>query len=371
MLTSPRILATDDFVQYWAAGRVVLQGANPYDPAALSQWQAASGRTSYEANAPTIAWNPPWILPFLMPLGAIPYPWARIVWFCLSLAGLVISVRVLWRTYGGEQDFEPLALALVLAFPPTLSALRVGQLGPLLLAVLMGLLLAGIRGRWAVAGACAALLTIKPQLFHMLIVALILWAITERSLSLVIGGAVALLSALGVAAAVDPGVLGQYLTAVTTYPPDAWATPTVGGLLRLLLGVDRFWLQFLPSVLGNLWLCWYWWRRRDSWSWVKQVPILTLVGLLTAPYLWSYDLVLLAVPLVPALARLLQGKSVRSFLVSGPGLSYIILVVAMFVQGQFVRNDFWSLWFVPAFVLWYWVAESRSVTPVGPASAEP
>ncbi len=360
VLTSPGLLATDDFVQYWASGRVALLGGNPYDPAALKHWQTVAGRSAYEVGAPTIVWNPPWLLPFLIPFGALPYAWARVAWFSLQLVLIVVSSDRLWRLYGGKPDSRVLAWALALAFPPTLIVLGVGQLGPLLMAAVVGFLVAETRERWLVAGACVVLLAAKPQLFHLLFTAMALWIVTERRFSVVLGGTVALTVTLGLSLAADSDVIAQYVTAVTTYPPVEWATPTLGGWLRLAFGVQYFWLQFLPAVLGNVWLCWYWWRHRRSWTWAEEMPFILAMALVTAPYLWSYDLVLLVMPAIQVASRRLPASRGRSLRASKWAISYVALVLMMAVQSQLVQNDFWSLWFAPVFILWYVLARPKA-----------
>ncbi len=58
-LTDTRILPPDDFVEYWAAGRLNAQGQNPYDPGLLMPLEVAAGRPLEQA---ILMWNPPWTL---------------------------------------------------------------------------------------------------------------------------------------------------------------------------------------------------------------------------------------------------------------------------------------------------------------------
>ena len=86
LLSTPALLANmpvDDFVQYWSAGRLQLQGRNPYSPELLLQVQRAAGRTG---DRPLMMWNPPWTLFFVMPFAAVSHPVARLLWLLLALS---------------------------------------------------------------------------------------------------------------------------------------------------------------------------------------------------------------------------------------------------------------------------------------------
>ena len=59
LLADPTIWPPDDFIEYWAAARLTLDGQNPYDPHLLLPLQQAAGRNTDEA---VMMWNPPWSL---------------------------------------------------------------------------------------------------------------------------------------------------------------------------------------------------------------------------------------------------------------------------------------------------------------------
>lgn len=366
VLTSPEQVAADDFVQYWAAGRSNLSGNNPYDADQLQPWQHAAGRHSYIVGVVTIAWNPPWTFPLFMAYGALPYVWGRVLWFLTSFAIIAFSAAWMWRTYGGAPRQVGVSLLLALTFVPTLVVLQVGQLGPFVLIALVGLLAAVKAQRWGWAGACAALLTVKPQLLHVALLAMLLWVVSERRASVALGGVAGLGVLLGLAMLPNGEIVPQYLEAIRDRPPVEWATPTIGGVLRLLAGTQRFWLQLVPMFAGYAWLIVHWWRWRNDWRWVEETPDLVIVSMLTAPYLWTYDMVVLLVPLLHLTPRITHSR-LRA--VRGPVLSYLVLLLLMVAQQLAVLNEFWSFWFVPTFAVWYFssrqrlrLADSRRVT---------
>ena len=66
LLNDRSIWPPDDYVEYWAAGRLNLQGENPYSPELLLPLERGAGRDTDEA---IMMWNPPWTLALAMPFG--------------------------------------------------------------------------------------------------------------------------------------------------------------------------------------------------------------------------------------------------------------------------------------------------------------
>ena len=72
----------EDFVEYWAAGRLNAAGANPYDPGLMLQEQRQVG---WPDRTPVMMYNPPWTLALAMPMGALSFGFARSLWLPLQL----------------------------------------------------------------------------------------------------------------------------------------------------------------------------------------------------------------------------------------------------------------------------------------------
>src|SRR4051794_33614346 len=69
-------LPMHDFVEYWAAGRLLLEGSNPYDPDLVHELGRQAGRS----DEGILMWNPPWALPLVLPLGMLPVRVAHLAW---------------------------------------------------------------------------------------------------------------------------------------------------------------------------------------------------------------------------------------------------------------------------------------------------
>src|SRR5262245_14092435 len=99
-LLDPGVLPIDDFAEYWAAGKLNLQGGNPYDEDQLAALQRPAGLPD---DMPAIMmWNPPPTLTFVMPFGLPAYPVARLIWLLFHVGVIVLCADLLWREYGGS-----------------------------------------------------------------------------------------------------------------------------------------------------------------------------------------------------------------------------------------------------------------------------
>jgi Glycosyltransferase family 87 len=301
-----------DYLEYWSAGRAVLHGDNPYDGAVLYPLQAEAG-TIYDVAL--MMWNPPWTLPLAMGLGAMPVRAGQFVWFIGNLLAVLGSAMLLWRAYDGPRRLTWMPIAVSLAFAPVAFLLLMGQISGFLLLGLAGFLTAVRSNRWALAGGLAALTAIKPHLLVLFALALALEAVRTRAprKAVAAGGMVLLIAGL-VPLAWNAHIWGQYRAATaaseSVHPHlNDWEHPTLGYAIRHALPGQPFNAMFIPAGVAVAGFLVYWWVRRRDWSWSVELPRLTVVSLLAAPYgAWAFDLVLLLVPVVQATAWLAQAQ---------------------------------------------------------------
>lgn len=350
-LSDPDFLFFDDFVEYWSAGRLNLFGGNPYDPAQLAPIQRDTGRVE---GIPIMMWNPPLTLTLVMSLSWLPYPIARALWLLLHVAILFSCLTWAWSFYGGEPDHKWVSWLVGFSFGPLLHVLKAGQIGPLLLLAVVGFLYFHERGQEYLAGASLVLLTIKPHVLYLFLLVVFLWAVNRRKWRIILGGVVAFLLLLGIAWAINPALMHQYYYATTHYPPEQWATPTLGAVLRVLFGVEHFWLQFVPSFLGAIWLLFYWRRCQESWSWSEQLPLLMLVSTMTAAYGWTFDHTASVLSLIPvAVLALADSWQYQRWAKAGVLLLYVVFDgVAIFSS----MEQLWYWWMSTFLLLWYVIA---------------
>jgi hypothetical protein len=308
LLADPTVWPPDDFIEYWAAARLTLDGQNPYDPKLLLPLQLAAGRDTDQA---VMMWNPPWSLAVVLPLGLFPAREAQLLWLLVNLAAVGVCGDRLWLLFGGSRDRRWVGWAVALAFPPTLFALQSGQISLLLLLGAVPFLDCERRGWHALAGAATLLLAVKPHLAYLVWLAILCDAIARRRLGTVAGGVIAGVVAVLVPLAFGPQLLHQYADAMANRPPQQWVSPTIGTVLRLAFGEDLFRLQFVPVAVGLVWFARHWRKHGATWNWTEQLPLLLLVSFVTAPYgAWPFDMVLL----LPAVMRLVVLSWERDYL---------------------------------------------------------
>src|SRR5262249_22658017 len=131
-------------------------------------------------------------------------------------------------------------------------------------------------------------------------------------------------------------------------PPEEWKSPTIGTLLRLILGEELFQLQFVPVAFGLGWLAWHWMKRHRDWNWTDELPLLLLMSFVTAPYgAWPFDMVLL-LPAAMWLVLRVEPPARR------PVLAGLIAVnIGCLALNLLKVSSFWFLWVSPAVLLLY------------------
>ena len=374
-LPAPSPVPVADFVQYWAAARVVLSGGNPYDWNALL---AAERQAEPGMPAPVMMWNPPWTIAVTALPAMLPYEAGRIAWAALSAAMLVLSAGLLWHCWGGKEQRRIPALAVALWFPASVFALVMGQVSPVMLLGLAGFMYFERRGCLAAAGAAAALTLVKPQVVHLFWAALLLWSLQRRRWRVLLGAAatIAVFSALPMIA--NPGVFADYFEALRSRPPDYFVGPTLGTLLRLVAGWRFVWLMYLPAAAGLVWLWFYWTRRRATWDWRAHLSWLCLASVTASPYTWLFDQVVLLVPVLEVAAdrgRCSAGPARRALGVFGAGIAAAFVMLAWNVnihdtttgtegllrETLTTANMFWHVTIAPVFLAGYALYSRRVV----------
>lgn len=296
----------NDFVNVVAAGRLALDG----EPAAAYDWpahrQAEVGVIGHDFEN-YYGWHyPPPFLFVAAALATLPFVAAAIVSLLVSLAAYVAA---LWSILGRTGVF------VALGFPAAIWNVTAGQNG-FLTAALVGGTLGLLERRPALAGICLGLLTYKPQfglLFPLVLIADRRWATIL----------VAAATAIGLAA------LSWLAFGAASWQAFAHWMPITG---RIVLGEGHADFSRLQSVFGLIrghgggeTLAWsvqaalslalavllaLLWRSRAPFD--LKAAALAAGTLLATPYVYMYDLVVLAV----AVAYLLRFALERGFVAS-------------------------------------------------------
>ena len=331
-----------DLVEYWSAAHLLVRGENPYSPPQMLAMERSAGWTRSD---PLLMWNPPWALPFVLPMASLSYRTTYLLWLALNFVVVLVCANELWVHYGGSPEKWQRAWMLALAFVPTPIVLGLGQIGPLILAGTTMFLVWRDRRPW-LAGAATVLVGIKPQLLYLFWIALLVWIVQEKRWSVLGGAVVAFAVATAVALFFRPSIPADYITQFHAAQVLKNPSPNLGTLLREWIPQGSSWLQFVPTALGVAWFAWY--LRRRRWEWLQGMPLLLVVSVATTSYGWVFD----HVTLLPAVVReALKPSWSRAVIVV-----YVLVNVVLGLSITFHATGTAYAWVAPAWLGVYLMA---------------
>jgi len=229
-----------------------------------------------------------------------------------------------------------------------------GQVGPLVLVGLVGFLLTARNRAWFWAGAWLALASIKPHLLTLLWIAASLWVLRERQWRLA-AGFVSMFAIMVIAPTLwDRQIYATYVSVMSDRAvilPTDWANPTIGTAVNVLFGGNFGWLRWLPTIAGVFWLLSYWQKNSNRWDWSVELPLVVFVSVVSAPYSWTFDYVIL----LPAVMQCVAWCSVAEDRqrVGWVSIIYVAIGSISLLGKIIVRNEFWYFWLAPALLLIY------------------
>jgi arabinofuranan 3-O-arabinosyltransferase len=309
-----------DFVNVWSAGKLAFDGhpAQAWDWDIQKQVQVAVLGQSYPGN---FAWHypPPFLFVALL-LAHFPYAVAYVMWPVISLMPYLVMMRAMVG--------RPFGVVLALAFPVVLINTLVGQNG-FLTASLIGGMLYLLPTRPILAGVCLGLLTYKPQyglLFPLVLIAASQWTVffTAGAVAIVMAG----LSWLAFGTESWQAFihwLPMFSQAFLTEGRAPWGKlHSIFGLVRYCGGSEQLaWIfQWVLTATVAVVLVLLW-RSRERYS--LKAAGLAAGTLLVTPYLFLYDLMVLAIP-VALLVRLGLSRGFRAYELPALGLAAFLLM---------------------------------------------
>jgi hypothetical protein len=317
-------LEPTDFVNVWAAGRLVLDGhpALAYDWDVQRQVEVAVLGRDFSGN---FAWHyPPPFLFVATFLAWFPYPMAFLGWMAISLLPYLAAM---WAIVG-----RPFGLMLAVALPMLFVNMMIGQNG-FLTAALVGGTLYLLPTRPVLAGVCLGLLSYKPQyglLFPIVLIAAGHWRV------FISAGVTAVLLAFASWLAFGTESWQAFFhwlplssqAFLSEGRAAWWKLQSLLALVRYLGGTDQLaWaLQWIltASVAAVLALMW---RSRVSYT-VKAAALATGT-LLSTPYLYMYDMMVLAIP-VAFLVRIGLKSDFRAYELPALGCAMALILTSIF-----------------------------------------
>ncbi|SDT05792.1 glycosyltransferase 87 family protein [Bradyrhizobium canariense] len=315
-----------DFVNVWSAGKLALDG----HPALAWDWdiqkkiQVAMLGQDYVGN---FAWHyPPPFLFVAALLAKFPYSVGFIGWAAASSVWYLAMMRVIVG--------RPFGLLLGAAFPVVLANTMVGQNG-FLTAALVGGTLYLLPTRPMLSGICLGLLSYKPQygaLFPLVLIATSQWTVFITAGAVVAMMAVASWFAFGIESwQAFFHWMPMFSQAFFTEGRATWfKLQSVFGLVRFSGGSEQLawalqWAMTVTVAVAVVLL----WRSRARYS--LKAAGLAAGTLLMTPYLFLYDLMVLAIP-IALLVRIGLADGFQKHELPALGCAAMLLLIFPFFQ---------------------------------------
>ncbi|MEY2820417.1 MAG: hypothetical protein RL275_3880 [Chloroflexota bacterium] len=363
-----------NFSFFWLAGRMILDGQNPYD-----ETQYLAG---HDANG--MDWRPnnifPYPLPltlFCIPLGFFSMQTAYVFWQIVTLLLIALTIYILLRHWQDKSHHNMLVpiFFFLLFWGPLYLTTHAGTISVFSLLVLLGaiLLLENDKSLWA--GIILALTMLKPPQGLTILLLAGVWFLARRDWKAIIGVAIGGLAILIVGLIQDPQWIQKFLGAgdavmarTLGVHSNVWAfaylacdgaspcSTLLGGTLSL-------------SLLGGASLLL--WRNQAKWSAWEAMNVIIPVGFVSTIYLWAYDQLPYILPIVWIVGTLTQKQ--RNIILAFIFLILLDLIsIFAIVQQALTDKDLWSLGttlLVMLFLLITWRMRQKPAIDKAPASA--
>jgi hypothetical protein len=338
---------SSNFTFFWLAGRMVMEGENPYD-----ETQYLAGHETYG-----IKWQPnkifPYPLPlaiFCIPLGLLSLPAAYITWQVITLASVAITIFVLlnhWQDAAHTRLLVPIFAALFF-FGPLYLTLHTGSIGAFAMLAIVGSILLLEKEKSLLAGIVLSLTMLKPPQGLTILLLAGIWFLARRDWKAIYGVAIGGVSLLIIGMIQDPlwlikfgGASQAVMDRTLGVHSNVWAfayllcdgssscSTLLGGALGLiLLGVSGFYL-WRKTAHSNL----------TAW---EAFNVILPVAFVSTVYLWAYDQIPYIIPIVWIVGTLV--KRTKSYIYAF--LFLIVLdLVSLYALSQHASTskDLWSL----------------------------
>ncbi|MCC6221508.1 MAG: DUF2029 domain-containing protein [Deltaproteobacteria bacterium] len=286
-----RSFGANDFSEYWSAYQLYSHNQDPYDKEAMLEIQRDLG---FSRDSALMMYNPPWLLTLMSPLLNLDFPLATKVWLLTNIVLTALSILLIWHAVSGKKESLFSAFLGGLTFYPLFNTAQIGQ-SSILITFGLALILWGLeKKKNTLVGLSLILLTIKPHLPYLFLLALGWWIIVHKKFSIVASFLIGFAALLALTFLQSNAALGFWVESLKT-PPVHFKSSTLSGILIAMLPnyIDSFRdAVFVTSVIpctSLLALYVYLLRERPKIQWASFMPPLLSLSLFTSPYGWLFD----------------------------------------------------------------------------------
>jgi len=331
-----------DFRIYWSATYLLHEGQNPYSIELIKSVLQTQVHSTLDTNI--MAWNPPFLFVFLLPLAWMPFNVAKFAWLITSILIIITAGLMLTSIYmqSASPKVKLAFLVFVMGFPAVITGLYMGQVTFLVFWGLVACMTLIRKEQWFWAGAVLILTTIKPHLVILSVIYLLVFMARSRKYQGWAGLASASFVCFAILLMFRSDLLHNLL-GETSVANGRWATSTIGGFLSYL-GLSET-ARYLILIL--LPLPFLLEKHPEKINIELSVALLTLITIPTTFFGWSYDQTMLLIPIAQVFSWLIRSKY---------KLPIIICIICVMALNYFQRvlpiNEVYYVW-IP--IIWWFI----------------
>lgn len=293
VLTFPIPIQSDigsgDFRPYWSSSFLLRKGQDFSDLSNVDFIERS--QTNWRESYTMSAWFAPTGNLILLPYTFLPFTHAVHYWLITNVLIVFFSAILLWQHI---KIHVWIPLGVFLTFPATLVSLYMGQVNTLVVLGLSLFIFLRAKKHDFLAGVCLTLLTIKPHLVIITLPLLILNTIWQRKPKVLAGFISALVICALILWGIYPHWLNSFWQVITSGMSSFREAPTIPGLLvHAGCGYGK-WLWIIVLSLAII----IWWKLKSKVNQRNLIDTTILVGILVSPVGWSYDQIILLIPLL-------------------------------------------------------------------------
>ena len=335
---------SSNFTFFWLAGRMILEGENPYN-----ETQYLAGHETYG-----IKWQPNQIFPYPLPLaiifiptGLLSLPAAYIVWQVITLLIVAATIFLLlnhWKETAPRRLLVPV-FASMFFFGPLYLTLHTGSVGALAILSVAGAILLLEKDQSLLAGIALSLTILKPPQGLTILLLAGIWFLARRDWKAIYGVAIGGIALLVVGIIQDPFWVTKFFGATQAVMDRtlgvhsnvwAYAYLACGGTspCSSVLGAAG---SVTLLGLGGFFL----WKNRARPAW-EAFNVIIPIAFVSTIYLWAYDQIPYIIPIVWIIGTLVERTKsyIHAFI--------FLIVLELFsfyalAQQALTDKDLWSL----------------------------
>ncbi len=284
-----------DFIQYYSAANLIQSSENPYDENLLYKEEL-----KYRNYDEVIKmWNPPTVLPFIYFLPQLNYESALFLWSVLGFLTYYFAIYIFSKEIKLDIEKKMYMLGGLILFPPLLAMQLMAQISFIPLFGLVLFFYFYTKERKFLSGLFLGLTLIKPHLLYLLYLYIFFESFKIRNFYTIFGMIVTSIFFSLFVTLINSDLWFWYFEAMKNNPVGYWKTTTVGSFLSVNLKSSFLW--YFPTIFTSVIFTFFYFLRMKNIQFNKISKIqkysiisaLTGVSLVTSPYGWLFDHILL------------------------------------------------------------------------------